>query len=170
MQSEGVPLGFGYMRFVCTVRCIVFIPALASWGGERVAEMVVNHRPRTTGQAKYGLNRIFKVILDLITIKFLASYSTKPIYVFGGFGSLCGLGSIVSFLVVLYMKFISPEQLNMNRNPLLYLSVVLFMASVQFVLMGLLAELLVRTYHESQGRRVYTVAEKLEKVTDWSDD
>ncbi len=139
-----------------------FIPALASWGGERVTEMVVNHRPRTTGVAKYGLNRIFKVILDLITIKFLASFSTKPIYIFGGFGAICGIGSFISGLEVLYKKYVSVEQLAMNRNPVLLLTAMLFMASIQFILMGLLAEIMVRTYHESQGRRVYTIAEKLE--------
>lgn len=142
-----------------------FIPALASWGGGNVAEIVVNHRPRTTGQTKYGLNRTFKVILDLITIKFLASFSTKPIYVFGGLGGVCGILSIISGLLVLYQKFISASPLAMNRNPLLIMTAVLFMASIQFVLMGLLAEILVRTYHESQGRHIYTV----EKILDSSD-
>jgi glycosyltransferase involved in cell wall biosynthesis len=139
-----------------------FIPALAAWGGENVVEIVVNHRARTTGETKYGLNRTFKVILDLITLKFLASFSTKPIYVFGGLGGLCGIFSILSALVMFYQKFISEDSLSMNRNPLLVVSTVLFMACVQFVLMGLLAEILVRTYHESQGRLIYTVEEILE--------
>jgi glycosyltransferase involved in cell wall biosynthesis len=134
-----------------------FIPALASWGGEKVAEIEVNHRPRTKGVTKYGLSRTFKVILDLITIKFLASFSTKPIYVFGGLGVLSGIGAIVSGLAVLYYKFISEEGLSMNRNPLLVLSMMLITASIQFVLMGLLAEILVRTYHESQDRPIYTI-------------
>ena len=132
-----------------------FIPALASWGGENVAEMVVNHRPRTTGETKYGLNRTFKVILDLLTVKFLASFSTKPIYVFGGLGFLSALGAFVSGIAVLYYKFVTG--LAMNRNPLLFLTGLLIIASIQFVLMGLLAELLVRTYHESQGRQIYVV-------------
>ena len=139
-----------------------FIPALAAWGGENVVEVVVNHRPRTTGQTKYGLNRTFKVVLDLITLKFLASFSTKPIYVFGGLGGLCAAGSLISGLVMLYQKFISAEGLAMNRNPLLIVSTVLFMACIQFVLMGLLAEILVRTYHESQGRHIYTIEKILE--------
>ncbi|MBW8036002.1 MAG: glycosyltransferase family 2 protein [Planctomycetes bacterium] len=132
-----------------------FIPALASWGGENVAEMVVNHRPRATGKTKYGLNRTFKVILDLMTIKFLASFSTKPIYVFGGLGVLSALGAFVSGILVLYYKFVTG--LAMNRNPLLFLTGLLVIASIQFILMGLLAELLVRTYHESQGRQIYVI-------------
>lgn len=143
-----------------------FIPALASWGGENVVEIVVNHRPRTTGQTKYGLNRTFKVILDLITLKFLASFSTKPIYVFGGLGGLCGVGSVLSGVVLLYQKYIAAESLSMNRNPLLIVSTVLFMASIQFVLMGLLAEILVRIYHESQGRRIYTIEKILGSQND----
>jgi glycosyltransferase involved in cell wall biosynthesis len=139
-----------------------FIPALASWSGASIAECVVNHRPRTAGVAKSGLGRTFKVILDLITVKFLGSFSTKPIYVFGGLGGWCFLGSILCGLVVLYQKFISPEHLGMNRNPLLVLTAVLIITTVQFVLMGLLAELLVRTYHESQNRSTYVIREKLE--------
>lgn len=132
-----------------------FIPALARWGGEKVAEIIVNHRPRLHGKTKYGLNRIFKVLLDLITIKFLASFSTKPIYVFGGLGMVCLLGSIVSGSVVLYMKL--AQQYSMNRNPLLIVSLILMTTAIQFVLMGLLAEILVRTYHESQDRPTYVI-------------
>jgi len=137
-----------------------FIPALARWGGERVGEMAVNHRPRTTGCTKYGINRTFKVILDLITIKFLASFSTKPIYVFGGLGFLCFLGSFLSGLTVLIMKITA--NFSMNRNPLLSISVMLMTAAIQFVLMGLLAEILVRTYHESQDRATYVIETMIE--------
>jgi len=139
-----------------------FIPALASWGGEKVTEIVVNHRPRTAGKTKYGLNRTFKVILDLITIKFLASFSTKPIYVFGGLGGISLAGSFLSGLAVLYYKFLDPEHLAMNRNPLLVLTMMLFMTAIQFILMGLLGEILVRTYHESQDREIYVIEEILE--------
>ncbi len=139
-----------------------FIPALASWGGEKVTEIVVNHRPRTAGKTKYGLNRTFKVILDLITIKFLASFSTKPIYVFGGLGVLSLLASFLSGLAVLYYKFGVKPALAMNRNPLLVLTMMLFMTAIQFILMGLLAEILVRTYHESQNREIYIIEEILE--------
>jgi glycosyltransferase involved in cell wall biosynthesis len=137
-----------------------FIPALARWGGEKVVEMVVNHRPRTTGKTKYGLSRTFKVILDLITIKFLASFSTKPIHIFGGMGFLCFLGSFLSGLTVLGMKVF--ENYSMNRNPLLIISLMLMMAAIQFVLMGLLAEIMVRTYHESQDRPIYVIDKILE--------
>ena len=137
-----------------------FIPALARWGGGKVTEMVVNHRPRTTGKTKYGLNRTFKVILDLMTIKFLASFSTKPIYIFGGLGVFCFFGSFISGLTVLLMKLI--QGYSMNRNPLLIISMMLMMAAIQFVLMGLLAEILVRTYHESQDRPIYVIDKILE--------
>jgi len=138
-----------------------FIPALASWSGARICEVVVNHRPRTAGVAKYGLGRTFKVVLDLITVKFLGSFSTKPIYIFGGLGVLCGVGSVICGSAVLYQKFISAQHLAMNRNPLLVLTAMLVTATIQFILMGLLAELLVRTYHESQNRPTYTIKEIL---------
>lgn len=137
-----------------------FIPALARWGGEKVAEVVVNHRPRTTGKTKYGLGRTFKVVLDLITIKFLASFSTKPIYIFGGLGFLCFLGSFLSGVTVLGMKL--AVNYSMNRNPLLIISLMLMTTSIQFVLMGLLAEIMVRTYHESQDRPTYVIETFLE--------
>ncbi|MGA2171599.1 MAG: glycosyltransferase family 2 protein [Sedimentisphaerales bacterium] len=138
-----------------------FIPVLASWSGARICEMVVNHRPRTAGVAKYGLGRTWKVMLDLITVKFLGSYSTKPIYIFGGLGFASALGAVVTGLAVLYQKFISAQELPMNRNPLLTLTAVLIMSTIQFILMGLLAELLVRTYHESQNRPTYVIREIL---------
>jgi len=143
-----------------------FIPALASWSGARIAEVVVNHRPRTAGAAKYGLGRTLKVILDLITVKFLGSFSTKPIYIFGGLGLACALGAGVSGLAVLYQKFISVPHLSMNRNPLLVLTAMLITTTIQLILMGLLAELLVRTYHESQNRPTYTIKEILQSKDD----
>ncbi len=139
-----------------------FIPALASWSGARIAEMVVNHRPRTAGTAKYGLGRTLKVLLDLVTVKFLGSYSTKPIYIFGGMGLVSGLGAAASGLVVLYQKL--AHNFPMNRNPLLVLTAVCILATIQFILMGLLAELLVRTYHESQNRPTYVIKEILEST------
>jgi len=137
-----------------------FIPAMASWSGATIAEVVVNHRPRTTGVAKYGLGRIHKVVLDLITVKFLGSFSTKPIYVFGGLGMISGVGSILIGLTVIYQKV--NFKTDMSGNPLLLLTGVLFIAAIQFILMGLLAELLVRTYHESQGRPTYVIREIIE--------
>jgi len=138
-----------------------FIPALASWSGAKICEMAVNHRPRTKGTAKYGLGRTLKVVLDLITVKFLGSFSTKPIYIFGGLGMATALGAIASGLAVLYQKFISSQHLPMNRNPLLILTALLIATTIQFILMGLLAELLVRTYHESQNRPTYVIKEIL---------
>ena len=138
-----------------------FIPALASWSGAKIAECPVNHRPRTAGKAKYGLARTLKVVLDLITVKFLGSFSTKPIYVFGGLGGVTVFGAMLSGLAVLYQKFLSPSHLAMNRNPLLVLTALLITATIQFILMGLIAELLVRTYHESQNRPTYAIKEIL---------
>jgi len=137
-----------------------FIPALASWSGARIAEMPVNHRPRTTGKTKYGLGRTLKVILDLITVKFLGSFSTKPIYIFGGLGLASAIGAIASGWIVVYQKI--AHNFAMNRNPLLVLSALLITTTIQFILMGLLAELLVRTYHESQNRPTYVIKEILE--------
>jgi len=137
-----------------------FIPVLASWSGANICEMVVNHRPRTAGVAKYGLGRTWKVLLDLITVKFLGSFSTKPIYIFGGLGFASALGAVLMSLIMFYQKF-SAQQLPMNRNPLLILTAVLIMSTIQFILMGLLAELLVRTYHESQNRPTYVIREIL---------
>jgi len=145
-----------------------FIPALASWNGASICEMVVNHRPRTAGTAKYGLSRTLKVVLDLITVKFLGSYSTKPIYIFGGLGVLSGIASILTGIVVIYQKI--ANNLSMNRNPLLVLAAMLVTATIQFILMGLLAELLVRTYHESQNRPTYVIKEILESPPSLSDD
>lgn len=146
-----------------------FIPALASWNGAKIAELVVNHRPRTAGAAKYGFSRTWKVMLDLITVEFLGSFSTKPIYIFGGLGLLSAIGAFLSGAIVLYQKFISPSQLPMNRNPLLVLTALLITTTVQFILMGLLAELLVRTYHESQGRPTYVIREIIESMPDSTD-
>lgn len=137
-----------------------FIPALASWSGDKICEMVVNHRPRTSGAAKYGLGRTFKVMLDLITVKFLVSFSTKPIYIFGGLGLVMLLIAVLGGIIVLYQKIFAG--FSMNRNALFYLSVFLATASIQFILMGLLAELLVRTYHESQNRPTYVIKQILE--------
>ena len=137
-----------------------FIPALASWSGAKVTECVVNHRPRTAGKAKYGLERTVKVVLDLITIKFLGSFSTKPIYVFGGLGLFTALMAMFFGWIVVYEKL--ARHTDMSGNPLLTLTTVLIITTVQFILMGLLAELLVRTYHESQNRPTYVVKEVLE--------
>ena len=137
-----------------------FIPALAKWSGARVTEMEVNHRPRIHGQTKYGLTRSVKVILDLITVKFLGTFSTKPLHIFGGVGLLAFLGAFLLGGVVIYQKLAHNDSI--NRNPLFTLTAVFVMMSVQFLLMGLLAEMLARTYHESQNKPTYILRQVFE--------
>ena len=136
-----------------------FIPIYAAWAGARVTEIPVEHHPRTMGKSKYGLSRTLKVVFDLMTIKFMASYQTKPIYVFGSFGMLAFAISIVGGLYAVFLKIF--HRADFVQTPLPILSVVMFAVGVQFVLMGLLAEMLVRTYHESQAKRIYAVRERL---------
>jgi len=132
-----------------------FLPGYASWAGARVAELPVRHHPRLSGSSKYGLGRTFKVLLDLITVKLLGSYSTKPMYFFGGVGLLaCGAGLFFA-MGTLYDKYFNAVKA--HNNPLLLLAVFLFLLGVQFVLMGLVAELVIRTYFESQGKAPYII-------------
>ncbi len=136
-----------------------FIPVYAYWAGARVTEIKVNHRPRKFGKSNYGLLRTVKVLLDLITVRFLGSYSTKPMYLFGGMGGfLCG-GGVFFALITLYQKI--AQEVKAHRNPLLLLAVFLFILGIQFILIGLVAELLIRIYHESQGKPTYVVRETL---------
>jgi dolichol-phosphate mannosyltransferase len=136
-----------------------FIPIYAAWAGARVTEIPVEHHARTMGKSKYGLSRTLKVVFDLMTIKFMASYQTKPIYVFASFGMLAFAISILSGLYAVFLKLL--EETDFVLTPLPILSVVMFAVAVQFVLMGLLAEMLVRTYHESQSKSIYAVRERL---------
>jgi glycosyltransferase involved in cell wall biosynthesis len=136
-----------------------FIPIYASWQGARVTEMVVNHRARHAGKSKYGLSRTLKVVLDLMVVKFLASYATKPIHVFGGFGILSWLGAVLAFGWAVYFKLTG--QKDFVETPLPLLAVTFTLVGFLSVLMGLLAELVVRTYYESQNKRPYLVAEEL---------
>ena len=136
-----------------------FIPIYAAWAGARVTEIPVEHHARTMGKSKYGLSRTIKVVFDLMTIKFMASYQTKPIYVFGSFGMLAFAISILSGLYALFLKVI--HKADFVQTPLPILSIVMFAVGVQFLLMGLLAEMLVRTYHESQSKAIYSVRERL---------
>ena len=136
-----------------------FIPIYASWAGARVAELPVEHHARTMGQSKYGLSRTLKVVFDLITIKFMASYQTKPIYVFGTAGLLA---FIISFLAGFYAVFLKlVHKADFVQTPLPILTIVMFAVGVQFFLMGLLAEMSVRTYHESQAKAIYAVRERI---------
>ncbi|HUJ26396.1 MAG TPA: glycosyltransferase family 2 protein [Myxococcales bacterium] len=136
-----------------------FIPIYASWQGARVTEMVVNHRARRAGTSKYGLSRTFKVVLDLMVVKFLASYATKPIYVFGGFGLVSFACAAAAFIWALYYKLAGLK--DFVQTPLPLLSVMFTLVGALSLLMGLLAELIIRTYYESQGKRPYLVAEEL---------
>jgi glycosyltransferase involved in cell wall biosynthesis len=143
-----------------------FIPIYASWAGARVTEIPVDHHARTAGKSKYGISRTIKVIFDLMTIKFMAEYHTKPIYVFGTFGMLAFIASVLSGVYAVFMKFADRLGLPQYRadfveTPLPILCIVMFAISIQFFLMGLLAELLVRTYHESQDKATYAVREKI---------
>ncbi len=132
-----------------------FIPVYASSVGARIAEMPVNHHPRKFGRTKYGLERTIKVILDLFTVKFLISYSSKPIYLFGGAGmALMFVGfSIMVYLLLRRFFFL----VSVTGSPLLQISTMVFILGFQSLLMGLIAELLVRTYHESQRKPTYTI-------------
>jgi glycosyltransferase involved in cell wall biosynthesis len=133
-----------------------FIPIYAKWAGARVTELPVTHHARREGKSKYGLMRTFKVLLDLITVKFLGDYSTKPLYFFGGLGfSLCFVG-IVAAGLTLFEKF--AEHVYVHRNPLFVVSIFLFMLGIQFIMMGLLAELQIRTYHEAQSKPTYLIS------------
>ncbi len=143
-----------------------FIPIYASWAGARVTEIPVDHHARTMGKSKYGISRTIKVVFDLMTIKFMASYQTKPIYVFGTFGMLALAASILSGIYAIFLKvspYVGLPQYHSDfvETPLPVLSIVMFAIAVQFFLMGLLAELLVRTYHEAQNKAIYAVREKI---------
>jgi len=138
-----------------------FIPAIAYERGARIAEMKVHHRPRLRGTTKYGMGRTLRVILDLLTVKFLISYSTRPAHVFGPIGA----GSVALGLLIAghlaVQKFI--YQQDIGARPLLLLGVLLIFIGFQFITMGLLGEMLARTYHESQGRPVFAIREILEE-------
>jgi glycosyltransferase involved in cell wall biosynthesis len=136
-----------------------FLPALAHAAGARVAEIPVGHRRRRFGTTKYGLSRTLKVILDLLAVRFLMSYSTRPIHIFGLLGTLCAMagGAILAYLGIVKVFLGQP----IGDRPLTLLGILLFVVGVQFITSGLLAELVTRTYYESQGKPIYTVREEL---------
>lgn len=137
-----------------------FIPAIASWMGVSIAEIRVNHRPRESGVSKYGISRTVRVALDLVTVKFLLSYSGRPLQFFGSFGILAGF---IGFMIALYLAI---QRLyfgvELADRPLLLLAVLLIFMGLQFITVGLLAELQTRTYHEAQNKRTYVIRETLE--------
>lgn len=136
-----------------------FIPIHVSWIGASITEIPVNHNPRIHGHSKYGLKRIFKVLLDLVTVKFLGSYATKPIYIFGGLGLIQIFLGIVCGIAVIVMKY--STGINMTGNPLLSLTVIFMIIGVLFIQMGIIAELLIRIYHETKRTPPYHVKETI---------
>ncbi len=136
-----------------------FIPAYTAWYGARVAEIVVNHRSRKYGKTKYTIAKTLRVILDLLTVKFLTDYSTKPMHFFGKIGYWSFLLGSLSGIIALFLKFF--RGVSLVTTPLPLLTALLVIISIQFVLMGLLAEILTRTYHESQKKPIYLIKEKI---------
>jgi glycosyltransferase involved in cell wall biosynthesis len=135
-----------------------FVPIYATWEGARVTEIEVEHHPRRHGRSHYGIGgRTVKVVLDLVVVKFLESYATKPIYVFGGFGFFLLFAGFATGLATLYLKFAGIKDLVATPLPLLV--ALLLVLGVLSILLGLVAELIIRTYYESQGKTVYAVAE-----------
>jgi len=134
-----------------------FIPAYASSVGARITEVPVHHHSRKYGTTKYGLNRTIKVLLDLFTVKFMLSYSHKPIYLFGGTGLVLILGSGLLLLFLMLRRLL--VGISVLSSPLFQMSTMFFILGFQSILMGLIAELIVRTYHESQSKPIYTIRE-----------
>ena len=132
-----------------------FVPIYASWQGARVTEMPVDHHPRTRGKSNYGIERTLKVVLDLIVVKFLSSYATKPIYVFGGFGLFALFSAIVVFAAMVWLKVTGIR--SFIATPLPLVVVMFLLVGCLSILLGLVAELTVRTYYESQGKRTYAI-------------
>jgi glycosyltransferase involved in cell wall biosynthesis len=138
-----------------------FIPAIASGIGGSIAEIKVNHRARMFGKSKYGISRTIRVILDLITVKFLLSYATRPIQIFGLLGAGCG---IVGFVIALYLTIQRQFYgISLANRPALLLAILLIFIGLQFVTLGLLAELQSRTYHEAQNKPIYIIRKILKK-------
>jgi glycosyltransferase involved in cell wall biosynthesis len=134
-----------------------FIPALANLMGASICEVPVTHHARQFGHSKYGLWRTLKVVLDLITVKFLADFSTKPLYMFGGLGAVLFALAVLAGVETLWEKF--AYGVYVHNNPVILIAVFLAILGVNFIVMGLLAELIVRTYHESQGKPIYHIRE-----------
>ena len=139
-----------------------FVPAYLAVLGARITEIPVSHHPRIRGKSKYGISRTGKVILDLLTVKFMGSFATKPIYVFGGGGLACLLLSFLTLVAMVWQKF--AVGVSMIQTPLLLLSALLFVVGMQTIMMGLIAELLMRTYHESQRKPTYVLRKVLNRA------
>lgn len=137
-----------------------FIPALAKWVGAKIAEVEVRHHPRKYGKSKYGMSRVLGVILDLITVRFLLTYSTRPIQIFGLLGFISGL---IGFALAIYLSVLKLFfRVSLANRPLLLLAIFLIFIGIQFISMGLLGEMQARTYHESQNKPIYVIKEILD--------
>jgi hypothetical protein len=132
-----------------------FIPVLVHNSGHRIVQIPVRHHPRRHGRTKYNLSRTIRVLLDLITVKFLDAYLTRPMHVFGAAGLVCIAAGLASLLATLAGKILWAE--DMTGNPLLLLSVMLTLIGIQFLCFGLLGEMVARTYFESQGKTAYMI-------------
>jgi glycosyltransferase involved in cell wall biosynthesis len=132
-----------------------FLPIYASWHGAKIAEVIVNHQPRRTGNSKYGLERVVKVLLDLLVVKFLDRAAAKPMYVFGGCGIFSLAISLLTFLWMIYLKL--SNQIAFISTPLPLIVVMTFMIAMMCILLGLLAEMITRTFYESQGKAIYNI-------------
>jgi glycosyltransferase involved in cell wall biosynthesis len=140
-----------------------FLPAIASEMGVTIVEKVVNHRPRRHGTSKYGISRTIRVLLDLLTVKFLISYSTRPLHIFGLLGLAMGSLGVAVCAWLAWVKFFGHE--GIGTRPLLLFGILLIFTGVQLVTLGLLAEMQARTYHESQDKPIYVIREVLESET-----
>jgi glycosyltransferase involved in cell wall biosynthesis len=145
-----------------------FLPAIASEMGVSIVEKVVNHRPRRHGSSKYGISRTIRVLLDLLTVKFLISYSTRPLHIFGLLGLAMGSLGVGVCAWLAWVKYFGHE--GIGNRPLLLLGILLIFTGVQLVTLGLLAEMQARTYHESQDKPIYVIRDVLEAETARPDD
>ena len=145
-----------------------FLPAIASEMGVSIVEKVVNHRARRHGTSKYGISRTIRVLLDLLTVKFLISYSTRPLHIFGLLGMVMGTLGVAVCAWLAWVKFFGHE--GIGTRPLLLFGILLIFTGVQLVTLGLLAEMQARTYHESQDKPIYVIREVLESETSRPDD
>ena len=141
-----------------------FIPAIASTMGTAIAEVPVNHRPRLHGKSKYNLSKSIRVVLDLLTVKFLLSYSTRPLQIFGLFGLIAGFIGGLMGGILSYQRLVLKQSI--ANRPLLLLSVLLIVIGIQFITMGLLGEIMVRTYHESVEKPIYVVRDVIDSDSD----
>ena len=134
-----------------------FIPALASWSGARITEIPINNPPRQNGKSNYGLSRTLRVFLDLLSTKFLLDYSTRPMHFFGPLGLLATGAGILTGLVLAFDKLVLHKEIMFQHGPLMFGSTLLILVGVQILCLGLVAEILSRTYYESQGKPIYAV-------------